>query len=118
MISRSTVQRVNNTKKTTAEVKDTFQIFDEAMQKKMKSCSEDGYIRDKPNPNHWTDFIENDCDFRKEFERIYNKNEIPEADDEYYTPDVLDNTYLNMEVSFPTDGKGPELACVVKLLRE
>ena len=41
MISRSTVQRVTNIEKTTAEVKDTFQKFDEAMQKKMKSCSED-----------------------------------------------------------------------------
>ena len=50
MISRSTIQRVANIKKTTAEVKDTFQKFNEAMQKKMKSFSEDGFIGDKPTP--------------------------------------------------------------------
>ena len=67
MISRSTVQIVTTIKKMNAEVKDTFQNFDEAMQKKMKSCSEDGYIMDKPNPNHWADLIENDSDFHEEF---------------------------------------------------
>ena len=66
------------------------------MQKKMKTCSEGGYIGDKPNPNHWADLIDNDSDFREEFEHIYNNDKIPEADDEYYTPDVLYDTYLNM----------------------
>ena len=82
----------------------------------MKSCIEDEYIKDKPNHNHWADLIENDSNICKEFERIYNIDEIPEADDEYYTPDVLDNTYLNMEVAFPRDGKGLEIDCVVKSL--
>ena len=67
VISRSTVHRVTNIEKTTAEVKYTFQTLDEAMQKKMKICSEDGYIGDKPNPDHWSDLIENDSDFREEF---------------------------------------------------
>ena len=118
VISCSTVQRVTNIEKTTAEVKDTFQNSDEAMQKKMKIFSEDVYIRDKPNPDHWADLIENDSDFRQEFERIYNNYEIPEADDEYYTPDVFNNTYLNMELALPIDGEGPELACFVKSFRE
>ena len=65
VISSSIVQRVTNTEKTTAEVKDTFQKFDEAMQNKMKICSEDGYIGDKPNPDYWADLIENDIDFRE-----------------------------------------------------
>ena len=101
MISHSTVQRVTNIKKTTADVKYTFQNFDEAMQKKMKSCSEDGYIWDKPNPDHWADLIENDSNFREKIERIYNNNEIPEADYEDYTPDVLDDTYLIWKWIFP-----------------
>ena len=54
----------------TAEVKYTFQKFDEAMQSKIKSYGEDGYIVDKTNPNHWADLVENDRDIRKEFERI------------------------------------------------
>ena len=116
MISRSTVQRVPNIEKTTAEVKDIFQTFDEAIKKKIKSCSEDGCIRYKPNPGHWADLIEKDSDFRKEFECIYNNDEIPEADYDDYTPDVLDDTYFNMEVALPIDGEGLELARVVKRL--
>ena len=118
VISRPTVQRVTNINKTDSEVKDTFQKFDGAMQKKIKSCSEGGYIGDKPNPDHWSELIQNDSDFREEFERIYNNDEIPDADYEEYIPDVLDNAYLNMEVDLPRDGKGPELACVVKRFRK
>ena len=84
----------------------------------MKSCSEDGYIRDKPNPGHWADLIENDSNFREELERIYNNDEIPEADDEDYTSGVLDNTHLNMGVYLPRNGRGPELPRVVKRLRD
>ena len=81
-------------------------------------CNEDGYIGDKPNPNHWEDLINNDSDFHEEFERIYNNDEIPEADDEDYIPDILDDTYLNMEVAFPWDGKGLDSARVFKRLQE
>ena len=70
VISRSTVHRVTNIEKTTVEVWDTFQEFDEAMQKRMKICSEDGYIGDNPKPNHWADLIDNNSDFREEFESI------------------------------------------------
>ena len=63
MISRSTVQRVTNIEKTTAEVKDTFQKFDEAIRQRMKICSEQGYTGDKPNPEHWADLLKNDDDF-------------------------------------------------------
>ena len=71
-------------------------------------CSEDVKIGDKPNLDHWSDLIENDSDFCEEFERIYNNDEIPEADDKDYTPGFFDNTYLNMEVDFPRYG---ELLC-------
>ena len=56
MISRSTVQRVANIKKTSAELQD--------MHQRMKICSEDGYIGGKPNPDHWVDLIDNNRDFR------------------------------------------------------
>ena len=118
MISRLTVQRVTNIEKTTAEVKDTYQMFDEAIRQRMKIISEQGYTRDKPNPEHWADLLKNDDNFREEFERIFNNYEIPEADEVEYTPDTLDDTYLNMEVALPQDGEGPELARVVKHLRD
>ena len=82
----------------------------------MKSCSDSGYIGDKPNPEHWADLLENESDFRDEFERVFNNEEIPEANE--ITPDTLDDTYLKMEVALPRDGEGPELARVVKRLRD
>ena len=81
VISRSTVQRVTNIEKTTAEVIDIFQKFYEAIRKRMKSCSEQGYTGDKPNPEHWADLLKNDDEFREDFERIFNNDEIPEADE-------------------------------------
>ena len=47
---------------------------------------------------------------------MHNNNAIPEADD--FTPEVLEDTYLNMEVALPRDGKGPEFAKVTKWLRD
>ena len=65
VISYSNVQKVTNLEKTTAEVRDTFQNFDYAMQKIMKIFSEAGYIGDNHNPDHWADLIEKDSDFRE-----------------------------------------------------
>ena len=96
VISRSTVQRVTNREKTTAEVKDIFQKFDEAIRQRMKSFSEKGYTRDKPNPEHWADLLKNDDDFREDFEHIFNNDEIPEADEVEYTPNTLDDTYVGI----------------------
>jgi len=81
VVSRSTVQRVTNIEKTTAEVEDTFRKFDHVIQEKMTSCHEDNYIGDKPNPEHWADLLENDEDFREEFGRVFNNDDIIEADD-------------------------------------
>ena len=106
VLSRSTVLRVTNIKKTIAEVRNSFQNFDDAMQQRIKSCSEDGYIKNKPNPDHWEDLIDNNSNFCEEFERIYNIDEIPGSHDEDYTLDFLDNTYLNMEVALHRDGEG------------
>ena len=115
VLSRSTVQRVTNLEKTTAAVKDTFNKFDEAIRSKLK-FEVRGYDGDKPNPEDWADLLDTDDDFREEFESIYNDDTIPEADD--YTPEVLEDTYLNMEVALPRDGDGPQLARVTKRLRD
>ena len=42
--------------------------------------------------------------------------DIPEADD--YTPDVLKDTYVNMEIALPRDGDGPQFGRVTKRLRD
>ena len=115
VISRSTVQRVTNLEMSTSSVKDIFSQFDATIAAKCKS-PERGYVGDKPNPEDWADLLHTDEDFRTEFESVYNNNDIPEADD--HTPEVLEDTYLNMELALPRDGEGPEFAKVTKRLRD
>ena len=115
VISRSTVQRVTNLEKMTSSVKETFRKFDDFIHTKLK-CVNRGYIGDKPNPEDWADLMEEDEDFREEFQLMYNDDTLPEADD--YTPEVLEDTYLNMEIALPRDGEGPEFARVTKRLRD
>ena len=59
-----------------------------------------------PNPYYWTNTIEEDEDSREEFQSLYNNENILEA--YYYIPEVLLDTYLNMEVVLPCGGEGPE----------
>ena len=115
VISRSTVQRVRNLELSTSPVKDIFDKFDQKIYHELK-LEECVYAGNKPNPNDWADLIENDEDFRDEFANIYNDPSIPEADD--YTPEIGDDTYVNMEVTIPRDGDGPEFARVTKRLRD
>jgi hypothetical protein len=42
---------------------------------------------------------------------------ISEADKDF-TPDVFDDTYLNMELAIPRDSNGPEFARVTKRLKD
>lgn len=116
VISRSTVQRVTNLEKTTAPVKDIFYKFDEGIRTKLKTIDR-GYIGDKPDPKDWADLLEEDEDFREEFECIFSNKDIPEADD--HTPEVLDDTYVNMELALPhDDGGSAQYARVTKRLRD
>ena len=109
------MQRVTEVEKATISVRDTFEKFDEAIRSKLK-CIDRGYAGDKPNPDDWADLLEEDEDFRDEFQKIYNNSDIEEADD--YTPEVLEDTYLNMEIALPRDDEGPEFARVTKRLRD
>ena len=115
VISRSTVQRVTNLEKQTTNVMEIFKAFDDRIRKKLKIVDK-GYIGDKPNPDDWAELFEEDEDFRDEFQKVFNNQDIPEADD--YTPEVLDDTYVNMEIALPRDGEGPEFAKVTKRLRD
>lgn len=92
-----------------------FDDFDSKIKAKLK-CIGKGYIGDKPNPDDWADLLDTDEDFRDEFQKIYNDNTIPDADE--YTQDVLDDTYLDMKLALPRDGDGPEFVRVTKRLRD
>ena len=54
--------------------------------------------------------MEFDEDFQEEFGNIVSNDDIKEADDEF-TPEVFDDTYLNMELALPS-------ARVTKRLRD
>lgn len=56
----------------------------------------------------WNDFpIEDDPDFVNEFQRVVSDDEISD-EDEQFTPDAFDDTYLNMEVALPRGGGDPD----------
>ena len=70
-----------------------FNTFDISIKDKLK-VKDRTYNGSKPNPEDWADLIESDPIFNEEFNKIFNNVDIQEADD--YTPEVLEDTYLNM----------------------
>ena len=98
-------------------------------------CESRGYEGSKPDPKDWSDLFEEDEDFKEEFNKIFNDLTVPEADQNNdgeqsiylddninpeleHTPEVLQDTYLNMELALPRDDEGPEFARVTKRLRD
>jgi hypothetical protein len=67
----------------------------------------------------WNDFpIKDNPDFVDEFQRIVSDGKISN-EDKHFTPDIFDDTYLNMEVALPRGGVDPDdtqFACVTKRL--
>ena len=52
--------------------------------------------------------LEEDPEFFEEFKRIFYKSGIPEVDD--YTPEVIEYTYVYIEIAQAMDGEGTEFA--------
>ena len=46
--------------------------------------------------------MKEDPKFSEEFKRLFNNVDILEAD--YFTPEVLEDTYVDMEIALPRDG--------------
>ena len=115
VVSRSSVQPIPSLELSLPATQETLRAFDLTACQRMKT-EERGYDGDKPNPDDWADLIDEDEDFREEFQKIYNDDSVPEADD--YTPEVGDDTYINMEVVLPRDDEGPTFAKVTKRLRD
>ncbi len=115
VVARSSVQRVTQLELNTNEYKTLFNIFDTNIKQRLK-VKDRTYNGVKPNPADWADLMEKDSDFNEEFNKIFSDENIPKADD--YTPEVLEDTYLNMELALCRDGDGPEFARVTKRLRD
>jgi hypothetical protein len=61
--------------------------------------------------------LENDPDFQEEFDNVVDDSNVPEAGDDF-TPDVCDDTHLNLELATSRDGDGPEFAKVTRSSRD
>ncbi len=118
VISCTTVQRVTNLEKETDEVKAAVSDFDSVLLIRCFKEEEDlTYDGAKPNPEEWSEYLQYDPDFQEEFDNILNDPGILEAYKDF-TPDVFDDTYLNMELAIPRDSDGPEFARVTKRLKD
>ena len=125
VISRSTVQRVTDMEIQKRDINEIFVKFDVEIHRRLKA-EQRGYEGAKPDPEQWADLMEEDEDFAEEFNKLFNNANIPEADedkryeftadsqfpDHEFTPEALQDTYLNMEIALPKDGDGPEFARV------
>ena len=78
VISRTTVQRITNLEKETDEVKQSVNEFDVEINRRFKEEDEDlRYDGAKPNPEDWSEYLENDTDFQEEFDNIVNDKNVP-----------------------------------------
>ena len=114
VLSRTNVQRVTNLELQVESIKKIFDEFDKEISQYLNE--DRGYEGSKPKPEDWEDLIEEDPEFSDDFQSIFSDPEIPEADEN--TPEVLEDTYLNMEIAVPRDSDGPEFAKVTKRLRD
>ena len=117
-ISHTTVQRVTNLERQVDEKESVFQGFDKEICRQLGKEDPQKADGDKPNPEDWAEFMEFDPDFNVEFNCIVSDDAIKKADEEF-TPEVFDDTYINMELVLPRgDGSEPASARVKKQLRD
>ena len=115
------VQRITNLELSTDEVKDKCKEYDQWITDLLKDenhmIHQDGDLQ----LQDWNEFpIEDDPDFIEEFQHVVSDPEITD-EDENFTPDAFDDTYLNMEIALPRGGGDPEdtqFAKVTKRLRD
>ena len=110
-VTRGTVQRVTQLEMQLPEYKELFVKFDVEIHK-IVSTKNGGYEGSKPSPQDWADLFEEDTDFAEEFQKSFNNMKIPEADE--FTPEVLEDTYVNMELALPRGSEGPGFSRVLK----
>ena len=113
--SRSSVWRATNLELQTETTKLVFDEFD-AIIKRIVKDNNFPVEGDKPDPAMWADLVEHDEDFNEEFFKVYGDDKLHEADD--FSPEIMDNGYLNMELALPRDGETPAFARVTKRMKD
>ena len=116
ILSRTTVQRVTNLELKTDENVARCKEFDASVTARVGDIAQfadDG----KTHPDDWVADDIYDEAFMEEFKKVVDDPKVKHAD-EGFTPDVFDDTYLNMELALPRGGGEVEFARVVKRMRD
>jgi hypothetical protein len=121
VIAQTTVQRITNLELTMDEVKQRCSQYEQRVTEVLSNANhiipqgEDIVLQD------WNNYpIANEADFIDEFNNVVSDDQVPKEDD-YFTPDVFDDTYLRMEIALPRGGGDQEdvqFAKVTKRLRD
>ena len=118
VLSRTTVQRMTNLELQLDENKARCANCDECIQRLYSKQQIDPAEDARVDPADWgMDDFQYDADFQEEFGRVIDDKNLPEAD-ALFTPDVFDDTYVNMELALPRSGGEVEFARVTKRLRD
>ena len=78
--SRSSVQRITELEMREPPIRDNIKAFDEVLDKylgKRKFPASDG---DKPDPKDWANLIRADEDFKEEFFKVYQDENLPDVE--------------------------------------
>ena len=116
ILSRTTVQRVTNLELKTDENVARCKEFDASVTARVGDIAQfadDG----KTHPDDWVADDIYDEAFMEEFKKVVDDPKVKHAD-EGFTPDVFDDTYLNMELALPRGGGEVEFTRVVKRMRD
>jgi len=102
------VQLITNLELSTDEVKVYCKEYDQRVKELLKDANhvipQDGNLQ----LQDWNEYpVEDDPEFIKEFQNIVSDTMIPDEDEDF-TPDAFDDTYLNMEIALPHGGRDPE----------
>jgi hypothetical protein len=116
IMSRTTVKRVTNLELTTDENVARIREFNTSIASKIGDATQ--FIdHGKGHPNDWAAADEFDEDFNNEFHNVSGDTKDGDSTHDF-TPDVMDDTYLNMELALPPGGGEVEFARVKKRLRD
>ena len=113
VISISTEHWITNIELSPDEAKETFVKFDAEIHRRIKvdNCR---YKRSKKVQNIGRTCWKKISNFEG-FKRIFNNADIPEADD--FTPEVLEDTYVGMDIALPSDAEYAEFSNVKNVCR-
>ena len=113
VISRTSVQAVTALELQTDDVRQKCKAFDDEIARRLH---DDELPAIDSSVEAWADYLAVDREFLEE--AVISADDVTHAEDAY-TPDVLDDTYLNMELALPQDGDlEPKFARVTKRLRD